>query len=192
MVLNILYAVISFLIIGLIIAIPATLTLPSGIRSGLEKLTITEAAQKLKGTDHREWELVKEATLLVHNRMHYCRRNSFDHYEKAFKRGYGYCQQNAFALKSLLSKLGFQARVVQSFRNRFPNGAIGSHAWVEVTINGERRYFDGVFTGKDGDPMFTILGKVYPYSGWFRILAGWGSIPINAIRYYIAGKDSDF
>lgn len=59
-------------------------------------------------------------------------------------------------------------------------------------LNGERRYFDGVFTGKDGDPMFTILGKVYPYSGWFRILAGWGSIPINAIRYYIAGRDSDF
>jgi hypothetical protein len=166
--------------------------LPPGIRLGLGKLDISEAANSLRNTDVHGWALVKKATSLVHNRMKYCRRNSFDHYEKAFERGYGYCQQNAYALKTLLTKLGLQARVVQSFRNRFPNGKEGSHAWVEVTIDGERRYVDGIFTGDDGVPTFTPLGRVYPYTKWFRVLAGWGSIPVNAIRFYLTGKDSDY
>lgn len=188
---SVLLFVLAFVSAGLILAVPATLSLPPGIRPGLEKLTVAEAAKKLKETGYQGWDLVKEATLLVHERIQYSRRNSFDNYERAFERGYGYCQQTAYALKSLLRELGFRTRVVQSFHNRFPNGAVGSHAWVEVTFNGQSKYFDGVFTGEDGNPTFTILGKVYPYTWWFRILAGWGSIPVNAIRYYISGKDHD-
>jgi hypothetical protein len=177
---------------SLLVSIPATLSLPSGVRRGVKKYTISDAALDLKNTSIKGWPLVKLATLLVHSRMTYCRRNSFDHYEKAFERGYGYCQQSAFALKSLLNKLGFLARVVQSFHNQFPNGTIGSHAWVEVAFNNERKYVDAVFTDEDGNPTFTILGKVYPYTELFRIFAGFWSIPINAIRFYKEGKDSDF
>ncbi|MBA4056058.1 MAG: hypothetical protein C0490_15190 [Marivirga sp.] len=94
MIVNILIGVLTFLALGLIIAVPATLSLPGGIRPGLEKLTIKEAAQHLRSKDSHGWEMVKDATVLIHNRMMYCRRNSFDHYKKAFERGYGYCQQN--------------------------------------------------------------------------------------------------
>ena len=41
----------------------------------------------------------------------------------------------------------------------------------------------------NGSPNLTPIGKVRPYSAWFRILAGWASIPVNAIRYYVSGVD---
>ena len=61
----------------------------------------------------------------------------------------------------------------------------------ESAIDGESRYVDGIFPSEDGFQDFTPLGKVYPYTTWFRILAGWSSIPINAIRFYLTGKDLD-
>jgi transglutaminase-like putative cysteine protease len=111
-------------------ALPATLSLPRGRRPGIGTLTIPQAAQHLRESTKTGWDLVEAARVLVAQRMQYCRRNSFDSAAKAFERGYGYCVQHAYALTHLLAQLGFEAKVVQAFRNRFPDGDVTSHASI--------------------------------------------------------------
>lgn len=171
-------------------ALPATLSLPSGPRPGLEPLTIPQAAQQLRATAKTGADLVEAARVLVAERMAYCRRNSFDPYVRAFERGYGYCQQQAHALADLLTRLGFEARVVHAFRNRFPNGKVGGHAWVRVVVDGEARYVDSIhYDPQAGAIDFTPLTQVREYTPLFRLLAGWGCIAVNAHRYYLTGRD---
>ena len=86
-----------------IYAIPAMISLPSGIRPGLSELSIREATDLLDDTNLEGLDLIEEARLLVKERMVYCRRNSYDSYHKAFIRGYGFCQQQAFALANKIS-----------------------------------------------------------------------------------------
>lgn len=127
---------------------------------------------------------------LVAVRMQYCRRNSFDPAPKAFERGYGYCQQQAFALAAILAELGFQAKVVQAFKNKFPNGSMGGHAWVRVTLGDERRHIDSLhFDAQAGKIDFKSLTKIQDYSPLERVFFGWGSAAVNAHRYYVTGKD---
>jgi hypothetical protein len=122
--------------------------------------------------------------------MQYCRRNSFDPAPKAFARGYGYCQQQAFALAGILTALGIEARVVQAFKNRFPDGNVGGHAWVRVTLGGEQRDIDSLhYDAQAGVIDFTPLTKIQDYSPLERVVFGWGSAAVNAHRYYITGKD---
>jgi hypothetical protein len=171
-------------------AIPATLTLPPGTRPGIVELTIAQAAQDLKKTGLADWELVETARALVADRMQYSRRNSFDPPARAFERGYGYCTQHAFALASLLRELGFEARVVQAFQNRFPDGKVTAHAWVRIWVNGESRYVDSLFYNKQaGELDFVPLSKVTHISPAFKLVALWGGTAVNAHRYYITGKD---
>lgn len=178
----------SIFTLFIIIAIPATMSLGRVRRDGVTKLNIDAAAEQLKATGKNGWELVAYITLFVHDRLQYCRRNSFDSYTKAFERGYGYCQQQAYALQHILQTSGFEARVVHSFRNKLPDGRIVSHAWVEVTYHNEKRYYCSVFPDKEtGQPTFEILGRVYYYNALFRLLAGWGAIGVNAMRYYTSG-----
>jgi len=173
-------------------AVPATLTLSGGQRPGVERLTITEAAQRLRASGKAGEALVEAARALVGERMAYCRRNGFDNHRRAFARGYGYCQQSAYALTELLTLLGFEARVVHAFRNQFPGGKITSHAWVSVRVGGESRYLDPLFWDAEaGKVAFTPLSPVRGYSPAFRALAGWGSMAVNAYRYYRTGKDYD-
>ena len=137
---EILWAIITILLIlflviligVLLYVLPATPSLPRGRRPGVESLTIQEAAQQLRGSGQSGPALVEAARLLVGERMQYCRRNSFDFYPRAFTRGYGYCQQSAYALAALLKELGFSARVVTAFRNDFPGEGVGGHAWVRL------------------------------------------------------------
>lgn len=182
---------ILLLIVGLpLYAIPATLSLPRGRQPGLEKLTISQAAWQLRKTGKTGWFLVEAARALVAARMQYCRRNSFDTAVKAFERGYGYCRQQAYALTALLTQLGFEAKVVHAFRNRFPDGSVSGHAWVSVTVNGETRYVDSLYyDAQAGRLAFTPLTKVRAYTPLFRLLAGWGCTAVNAHRYYVTGKD---
>ncbi|MEW5871819.1 MAG: transglutaminase domain-containing protein [Chloroflexota bacterium] len=171
-------------------ALPAMLTLPRGVRPGLRKLTLQQAAQQLRATGKYGWDLVEAARALVAGRMQYCRRNSFDVAGKAFERGYGYCQQQAFALAGLLASLGFEVQVVQAVRNSFPDGRVGGHAWVRVTIDGESREVDSILYDAQARAVtFVPLTKVTGYTPLFRIFAGWGSAAVNAHRYYITGKD---
>jgi hypothetical protein len=122
--------------------------------------------------------------------MQYSRRNSFDHSGRAFARGYGYCTQHSYALQQLMAELGFDAKVVQAFQNRFPNGEVTSHSWVSVTVNDETRHIDSLFYKEDtGELDFTPLSEVKEISPAFKLVAFWGGTAVNAHRYYLTGKD---
>lgn len=171
-------------------AIPATLSLPPGLRPGTEPLTLSQAAQQLRKSGMTGMPLVEAARALVAERMQYCRRNSFDPAARAFERGYGYCQQQAHALTELLTQLGFEAKVVQAFRNRLPDGTVGGHAWVEVIVDGEPRYVDSIHYDVEAGEITSIpLTPVLDYTPLFRLFAGWGCTAANAYRYYVTGKD---
>jgi hypothetical protein len=180
------------ILIGMpLFAVPATLTLPGGQRPGVEPLTIEKAAAELRASGQTGLELVEAARALTGERMAYCRRNSFDGARRAFSRGYGYCQQMSFALADLLTELGFEARVVQALQVQFPH-KVTSHAWVEVSVEGQTVWLDPLFwDAQKGEVAFTPLSPVTGMPGWFRLLAGWGSPSVNAYRYYRTGVDLD-
>lgn len=173
-------------------AVPATLSLGRGMRPGLKRQNIAQAANTLRESRLTGWSLIEAARKLVQERMAYSRRNSFDIASKAFERGYGYCQQQAYALADILTHLGFDARVVGAFRNRLPDGRVGGHAWVRVIFEDETRNIDTLFYDElIGNITFTPLSAVFDYTPAFRVLAGWGSISVNAYRYYRTGKDRE-
>jgi len=184
-------AVLLVIIIYTLYALPATFSLPAGIRPGLEPMTIEEAVQDLQKTGRTGRELIETARLLVGDRMSYCRRNSYNSYKKAFKRGYGFCQQQAFALAHILQELSFEAHPVQALRTRFPDGSIGGHAWVMVIIEDTMIYIDPVYyDAVEQQITFSPLSEVTGFSTFFRTLAGWGSATINAHQYYTSGTDN--
>ena len=190
-ILTALFIFILAIVVGVILyALPATLSLPRGRRPGINPLTIQEAAQQLRGSGQSGAALVEAVRLLVGERMQYCRRNSFDLYPHAFERGYGYCQQSAYALAALLKELGFSARVVTAFRNEFPGEGVGGHAWVRVEMEGKTQDIDPLhYDPTTGQLTFTSLSRVFEYTPFFRYLAGWGSTAVNAHRYYVTGRD---
>lgn len=179
------------IIIGLpLYALPATLSLAAGRRPGIEKLTLEDAAVRLAATGQTGPALVEATRALVTDRMQYCRRNSFDSPTTAFQRGYGYCVQQAYALADLLARLGIEAKVVQAFRNRFPDGTVGGHAWVRVTVDGEERDIDLIFyAAETGELTFTSLTSVTNHTPLFKLVTQWGEAALNAHRYYRTGKD---
>jgi transglutaminase-like putative cysteine protease len=171
-------------------AMPAALSLRPGIRPGIEPLTMEQAVVRLKSEARQDWELVEAARALVARRMRYSRRNSLDPASKAFERGYGYCQQMSFALVALLRALGFEAQVVQAFRNRLADGRVTAHAWVRVSYDGTTKDIDTLhYDAAAGKITFQPLSRVTKMGRLFRLFAGWGSIGVNALRYYRTGKD---
>lgn len=186
----VLIAIIVILIGVPLYGVPATLTLPRGPRPGVEELTIQQAAAQLRSSGKTDWELVEAARAMVAERMQYSRRNSFDSSGRAFARGYGYCTQHSYALQHLLAALGFEAKVVQAFQNRFPDGQVSSHSWVSVTVDDEIRNIDSLFYKEDtGELDFTPLSEVMEISPAFKLVAFWGGPAVNAHRYYLTGKD---
>ena len=183
--------VVAAIIIGLrLYAVPATLSLPPGPRPGAKELTLTEAARQLEATGKTGLALVEAARALVADRMQYCRRNSFDTPARAFQRGYGFCTQQAYALANLLGRLGIESRVVHAFRNRFPDGTVGGHAWVRITVDGEEHDVDSMlYDAETGALTFTFLSRVLNHTSLFKLVTGWGEAAVNAHRYYRTGKD---
>ena len=160
-------------IIYTLYAIPAMLSLPGGVRTGIKAQTIDEAVQALKKKDLDGRELIEEARSLVGKRMAYCRRNSYESYKKA-----------------LLEDLNFDAVPVQAMQTRFPDGNIGGHAWVRVKVNEAYLFIDPIFYNPENQEItFSPVSEVTEFSPFFRILSGWGSATINAHRYYTTGSD---
>jgi len=191
---NIVIGIVGFLftiLVGVpLFALPATISLGWRTRPGLAHRTIEQEAEQLRESGETGWNLIETARALVEQRMAYCRRNSFDAASRAFERGYGYCQQQAYALAGILNRLGFTVKVVGAIRNEFPDGVIGGHAWVRVTYTGETRDIDSLFYDQGtGQITFTPLSRVFDYTPVFRVFAGWGSAAVNAYRYYLTGKD---
>ena len=185
--------VVAAIVIGLpLYAMPATLSLPAGLRPGIDELTLAEAARQLKATGKTGGALVEAARALAMERMQYCRRNSFDSPAKAFQRGYGYCTQQAYALTDLLERLGIEAKAVYAFRNRFPDGTEGGHTWVRVRVDGTERDIDSLhYDAETGELTFTPLSSVKHHSPCFKWLTKWGEAAVNAHRYYRTGKDME-
>jgi transglutaminase-like putative cysteine protease len=171
-------------VVGLpLYALPATLLLPVGPRPGIQELTLIEAARQLWGTGKNDADLAEAARALVAERMQYCRRNSFDSPPRAFQRGYGYCTQQAYALTELLTQLGIEARPVYAFRNRFPDGKVGGHTWVRITLDGSERDIDLTFYDADsGQLTFTPLSTVRRHTLLFKWATKWGEAAVNAHR----------
>jgi hypothetical protein len=171
-------------------ALPATRSLARGRRPGIEELTLEEAATRLQASGGTGRELAEAARELVANRMEYCRRNSFDSPIRAFERGYGFYTQQAYALADLLRRLGIGAQEVYAFRNRFPDGTVGGHTWVRVTVDGEEWDIDSLFFDTEaGEVTFTPLSRVRNHTPLFKRVTGWGEAALNAHRYYRTGKD---
>jgi hypothetical protein len=110
----------------------------------LQPMSISQSVELLRGSRLNGMDLVQAASDLVSGRMDYCRRNSFDPYQRALDRGYGYCQQQAYVLKTVLNQLGFEAWVVHSLRNCFDDREISSHAWVRVSIDHQIHDIDSI------------------------------------------------
>jgi transglutaminase-like putative cysteine protease len=178
-------------VVGLpLYALPAMLSLPAGPRPGIKDLTLAEAARQLWGTGKEGADLAEAARALVAERMQYCRRNSFDSPPRAFQRGYGYCTQQAYALTELLTRLGIEARPVYAFRNRFPDGKLGGHTWVRITLDGGERDIDLLFYNAASEQLtFTPLSTVRRHTILFKWVTQWGEAAVNAHRYYCTGKD---
>jgi hypothetical protein len=171
--------------------LPAVITLPKGIRPGLELLTLPQAAQRLLDTGKTGWDLVEAARALDEDRMQYSRRNSFDRDATAFARGYGFCTQQAYALVDLLTQLGFEAKAVHALRNRFPDGNCGGHTWVRVSLDGETRFIDSIFYDAGLRQItFRPDSKIYHHTLSFKALTRSGEAALNAHRYYCTGRDS--
>jgi transglutaminase-like putative cysteine protease len=190
------WTILLLLVLGIgvvVYALPATLSLPPGPRPGLEPLTIPQAADQLRQAGLSGAPLVEAARDMVSERMAYSRRNSFDSPPRAFERGYGYCTQQSRALVELLTRLGFEARVVHAFRNRFPDGTITSHSWVQVQVEGQVRYVDPIFYDAEGAALtFTPLSEVQEISPLLRGFETWGAPAVNAHRFYRTGKDQEW
>jgi hypothetical protein len=171
-------------------ALPAIFTLPKGLRPGLKPLSLSQSMQRLLETGKTRWDLVEAARALVEERMLYRRRNSFDSDTKTFERGYGFCTQQAYVLVDLLTQLGFEAKAVHAFRNRFPNGTAGGHTWVRVSLDGEARFNDSIFYDAESREItFQPISRIYNHTSLFKLLTRSGEAALNAHRYYRTGKD---
>lgn len=174
-------------------------TVPAWRRLPLEKersldgvVTIDDAVRRLQNTGQRRWELVAAAQKLVNAKMAYSRRNGWDTPARAFRRGMGYCHQQALALRIILRQLGIEARPVFAFRCRFPPepiheywepSRVSGHAWLVVTVNGvEKDVCPGHPDNVPGKVHFEILSRRRSYGPVMRLLGHLSSIIVNVKR----------
>lgn len=172
-----------------LIALPALFGIPLGMRKELQPLTIEAAADELKSSGETGWDLVREATFLVHYRMKYSRCASFNRADSAFRRGYGYCQQQAFALRNILLELGFETEVKGATFTRLHDGRTVPHMWVIVTHQNEKREYCPVFPDPvTGRITFQAKSKPLILRNAFRIFTGWVAAGINGIGFLYRGE----
>ncbi|MFN8486201.1 MAG: transglutaminase family protein [Caldilineaceae bacterium] len=154
--------------------------------------TIDDAVCYLQKTGKTGWDLVAAAQKLVNAKMAYSRRNGWDTPARAFRRGMGYCHQQAMALQMILCKLGFESRPVHAFRCQFPPkhiheyadpGGISGHVWLVVTIDGvEKEVCPGHPDNEPGKVHFERLSPRREYGPAMRLLGQLGSMIVNVQR----------
>jgi hypothetical protein len=154
--------------------------------------TIDDAVRDLRNSGKTGWGLVAAAQKLVNAKMEYSRRNGWDTPARAFRRGMGYCQQQATALLIILRKLGIAARPVQALRCQFPPatmhgyrdpGGISGHMWLVVTIDSiEKDVCPGHPENEPGKVHFTVLSRRTAYGPVMRWLGHIGSMIVNVQR----------
>lgn len=172
---------------------PALRRLPKAGKRSLDGVTtIDDAVRYLQNSGKTGWELVAAAQTLVNAKMEYSRRNGRDTAPRAFRRGMGYCQQQATALLLILRKLGIAARPVHALRCKFPPariheywdpGGISGHMWLVVTVDGEERdVCPGHPDNTPGITHFEVLSRTKTYGPVKRLLGHIGSMILNVHR----------
>jgi hypothetical protein len=110
------------------------------------------------------WDLVDQATRLVHDRFTtYSVLHVWEQPETAFRRRRGFCTQYNGALAQILRRLGFDAWLVYTARVRFDDSAewILGHTWVRVRLDGDVRDICARSVGnRPGSAGFICLGRV--------------------------------
>lgn len=154
--------------------------------------TLDDAVAYLRNSGKTGWDLVAAAQALVNAKMDYSRRNGWDTPARAFRRGMGYCQQQATALLIILRKLGIDAHPVQALRCSFPPkqiheymdpGGISGHMWLTVTIDGVTKdVCPGHAENVPGKIHFTVLSRRTTYGPILRMLGHIGSMIVNVAR----------
>jgi len=173
--------------------LPALRRLPKAKEQSFNGVTtIDDAVRYLRNTGKTGWALVAAAQKLVNAKMEYSRRNGWDTPARAFRRGMGYCQQQATALLIILHTLGIEALPVQAFRCQFPAatihgyhdpGGISGHTWLVVTIDGvEKDVCPGHPENAPGKVHFEVLSRKRAYGPVMRLFGHIGSIIINVQR----------
>lgn len=173
--------------------LPALRRLPKQKTQSLHGITtIDDAVDYLRNSGKTGWDLVAAAQSLVNAKMVYSRRNGWDTPARAFRRGMGYCQQQASALLIILRQLGIDLRPVQALRCQFPPkqiheyddpGGISGHMWLVVTIDGvEKDVCPGHPENVPGKVHFTRLSRRTTYGPVMQLLGHIGSMIVNVQR----------
>jgi hypothetical protein len=124
--------------------------------------------------------------------MAYSYDNSFDMPFNAFKKGKGYCWQQARSLQKILYLLGFNCNLVYAVKNRIPEtqfegikvkAHISGHVWCRVNINDiEKDVCPGNIDNKPGKVHFTPLSKIKKYNWIISLGCYFGSAYVNHKR----------
>jgi hypothetical protein len=108
--------------------------------------TLEETISFARASGGTELERAELALSLAARKFRYSRRNPWDGPARCYERGYGYCVQQARALKALYEGLGIECRLVQAFRVRFDPmevhgksqpGGVSGHMWLRARIDGK-------------------------------------------------------
>jgi hypothetical protein len=161
-------------------------------------MTIKEAIKICENANLLDWELVEYAQCLVHNNMAYSYDNSFDLPFNAFKKGKGYCWQQARSLQKILCLLGFNCWLVYAVKTRIPESIFkgirikahtSGHVWCRVNINDiEKDVCPGNIKNKPDKVHFTPLSKILKYNWFISIGCYFGSAYINYKRWIVIKK----
>jgi hypothetical protein len=184
--------VLLYVFCGILACIPGLILLPPGqttIIGGITTLDDAVAACRTSGLEG--WELVEYAQKITAHKYTYSRRNSWESPGKSFSRGWGFCVQQALALKAIYDELGIVSEIVHG-RGDFPAALIHgvlepggnfNHSWLEVTVQGESLYVcPGSVHNSPGKLHFRITGKVKNYTPILHYLSYPGFIIVNAAR----------
>ncbi len=184
---------IGFLTFVFLITLPGMLRLPRPGRTSVEGVTTLEdAVAACRRSGFSGWALAAFAQHLAARKFSYSRRNAWDTPARAFKRGMGYCQQQALALKMIYDRLGIESRPVYTSRAMFPPKVVhgvyepeivSGHTWLRVKINGdERDVCPGRVENVPGKIHFVVFGKVQTLTPGFAVVSHFASAIVNVLR----------
>ena len=155
-------------------------------------MTLEEAIEICKKSNLSDWDLIEFTQCLVNKNMTYSYNNSFDMPLRAFKKGKGYCWQQAKVLEKILCALGFDCNLVYAVKNNIPEKQfedikikehISGHVWCRVNINNvEKDICSGNSSNKPGKVHFTPLSNVKKWNRFIGFWSYWGSAYINHKR----------
>lgn len=156
-------------------------------------MTINEAICICRKTNKVGLDLVTFAQQFLHRNMAYSYTNSWDMPRMAFRKGRGYCWQQAKVLQSLLRALGFSCHMVYATQNAFPakeyegvyvKECISGHVWCRVRHNGvELDVCPGNEHNEQGKIHFTPISRVRRWNCFVSMGTYFASPHVNKRRY---------